>query len=289
MSTSVTRRGFSVKIFLPDGDPAGVKEISKSNWSGMGLLIPRALFAAVKKRAELKRPGVYVLVDDGDPGPMPTVYVGEGDPVLKRLETHGRNKDFWTHAVIFTSNDQSLNKAHVKQLESRLAEMARAAKRCALDNDNTPGSPSLSAADMAMVEGYLDDMRLCLTTLGFAFFEQPASGLTPSADVLIVSARGVEARGMPSSQGFVVYAGSHATKSLTDSFPAYWREMHEELIRQGVLRDVGAAYELSQDYTFPSPSAAASVMVGRNMNGRKEWKTEAGATLKSIQEAAGGA
>jgi hypothetical protein len=33
------------------------------------------------------------------------------------------------------------------------------------------------------------------------------------------------------------------------------------------LRDTGEFYELGQDYTFPSPSTAASVIVGRNRTG----------------------
>ena len=35
---------FSIKIFFPGGDPDGLRLIEKSNWSGTGLMIPRALF-----------------------------------------------------------------------------------------------------------------------------------------------------------------------------------------------------------------------------------------------------
>ena len=289
MSIANGRRGFSVRIFLPDGDPGGLKVIEKSNWTGMGLVIPRALFAEAKKRSELDRAGVYVLLGESGSSRLPIVYVGEGDPVRPRLEDHGRRKDFWTHAVIFTSKDQSLNKAHVQRLESRLVELAAAAKRCVLDNGNLPQPPSLTESDTAEIEGFLDDMRLCLPTLGYGFFEQPKGTPAPIGELLTVKARGIEARGTETPEGFVVRAGSRAAKQETDSIHAYLREIRSELLRQGVLRDVGAHYELTQDYTFASPSTAASVMVGRNMNGREEWKTAAGRTLKSIQEAAGGA
>ena len=52
---------------------------------------------------------------DGD---LPTVYIGEGDPVRPRLESHSANKDFWTWLVFFVSKDDSINKAHVKYLEA---------------------------------------------------------------------------------------------------------------------------------------------------------------------------
>src|SRR5690606_8232083 len=124
MTAGNGQRGFSVRVFLPDGDPAGVKVIEKSNWTGMGLVIPRSLFASARTRTELDRAGVYFLVGESERGLLPKVYVGEGDPVRPRLESHGRQKDFWTHAVAFTSKDQSLNKAHVQRLEARLVELA---------------------------------------------------------------------------------------------------------------------------------------------------------------------
>lgn len=31
---------FSVRIFLVDGDPSGIKTVEKTNWSGVGLMFP---------------------------------------------------------------------------------------------------------------------------------------------------------------------------------------------------------------------------------------------------------
>ena len=42
---------------------------------------------------------------------------------------------------------------------------------------------------------------------------------------------------------------------------------------------------MTQDYTFSSPSTASGVLLGRNSNGRVEWRDAAGATLKTLQEA----
>lgn len=286
--TGKAKRGYSVRIFLPNGDPAGVKVVEKSNWTGTGLVIPRSLFAEAKLRPELQRAGVYLLVGESGAGPLPKVYVGEGDPVRPRLEQHGRAKDFWTHVVVFTSKDQNLNKAHVQRLESRLVELAQAAKRCVLDNGNVPQAPSLSEAETAEVEGFLDDVRLCLPTLGYPFLEA-AQSLPTVTSQLVLRARGAEAFGAATPDGFVVRSGAKAAKTETDSMHAYLQEMRADLVKEGVLVDKGGFYELTQDYTFASPSTAAGVIVGRNMNGREAWKTGDGRTLKSLQEEAGGA
>jgi hypothetical protein len=278
------RRGFSVRVFLPGGDPDGIKVVEKSNWTGCGLVVPRALFSEAKARPELERAGVYVLIGQGEMIPLPKVYVGEGDPVRPRLEQHAKLKDFWTHAVVFTSKDQNLNKAHVQRLEARLVELARSVKRCVLDNSNIPQAPSLSEADTAEVEGFLADVLLCLPILGYGFFEStppPAFKAVP----LFLKARGIEARGFESPGGFVVQGGSKAAKEDTPSIHAYLKAIRAELVRQGVLIDRGTVYELAQDYTFSSPSTASGVLLGRSSNGRVEWQTTDGRSLKSLQDA----
>jgi hypothetical protein len=57
-------------------------------------------------------------------------------------------------------------------------------------------------------------------------------------------------------------------------------------MERGILVADTDTVKLSQDYTFDSPSAAAGVLLGRNVNGRTEWKDEEGRTLKQIQTSA---
>lgn len=50
----------------------------------------------------------------------------------------------------------------------------------------------------------------------------------------------------------------------------------------------GDRYRFSQDQVFGSPSTAAGVILGRTANGRIEWKTKDGKTLKDVQSMAAG-
>jgi hypothetical protein len=284
MSSPTKRRGFSVHVFLPNGDPDGVKVVEKDNWTGRGLVIPRVMFADTRGRDELGRTGVYLLVGSSEESTLPMVYIGEGDPVKARLDQHVKTKDFWTHAVVFTSKDQNLNKAHVQHLESRLVELAAAAKRTLLDNGNAPKPPSLSEADVAAVEGFLADLLLCLPLLGYSFFET-APAPPREAVGLSLSKKGVLANGYEAPAGFVVRSGSQAAgrDKLTPSLHQYLKELRDELLRQGVLAEDGARFHFTQDYIFASPSMAAGVVLGRNANGRIEWKNAQGRSLKELQ------
>jgi hypothetical protein len=276
--------GFSVRIFFPSGDPEGLRIVEKPNWTGQGLVFPRTLFNEARKREEIKRTGVYVLWGPGEGGQLPTVYVGEGDAVLSRLDQHAKQKDFWTHAAVFTSKDQNLNKAHTKYLEARLVALAAEAKRAVLENGNTPQLPSLSEADAADAEGFLADLLLCLPVIGVTLFEKAKASGAKTHD-LFLKAKGIQARGQESAEGFVVRAGSQAVKEEVASIHGYLSELRRVLVAQGVLADDGPVYRLTQDYVFNSPSTAAGILLGRSSNGRVEWKDANGRTLKEIQEA----
>ena len=132
--------GFSIRIFLAEGTPTGLKFVEKSNWSGHGFVCPRPRFSEVKARTEFQKAGVYVLVGPSESGELPLIYIGEADPIKDRLEIHHSKKNFWTTAYGFVSKDTNLNKAHIQYLEARLISLAKEANRCALENSNTPSS-----------------------------------------------------------------------------------------------------------------------------------------------------
>mgnify|MGYP003385955832 CR=1 FL=1 len=77
---------FSLRIFVADGDPDGLRIVDKSNWIGKALVFPRALLPQVKARPELAQTGVYLLLGPRPDGEGDMLYVGEGDPIRPRLE-----------------------------------------------------------------------------------------------------------------------------------------------------------------------------------------------------------
>lgn len=280
---------FSLRIFVADGDPDGLRIVDKSNWIGKALLFPRALLPQVKARPELAQTGVYLLLGPRPDGEGDMVYVGEGGPILPRLQEHQAKKDFWTRAIGFTTATAGqLNKAHVQFLESRLIALARAAKRMPLDNANQPAEPSLSEADRADMEVFLGHMLGMLPVLGVHAFEQaPKAPATKAGPVLTCKGKGVQATGYESSQGFVVREGSQAAATVTPSFAkmAGPSELRADLLKSGVLTAESDVLKFTQDYVFSAPSAASDIVLGGCTNGRLSWKDANGRTLKELQEA----
>jgi hypothetical protein len=282
---------FSLRIFVADGDPDGLRIVERFNASARAVVFPRALLPQVKARPELQQTGVYLLLGPRPDGEGDLLYVGEGDPILPRLQDHQSKKDFWTRAIGFVAVGGLLNKAHVQFLEARLIALARAAKRVPLDNGNFPGEPTLSEADRADMEVFLAHMLGMLPVLGVHAFESAPAVAAKASPVLSCKGKGVLASGYEASQGFVVKAGSQAVAESVPSMAQHVRGMYDirqELIANGVLALEGGFYRFTQDYAFSSPSTAAAVVLGRSANGRIEWKDAQGRTLKALQEAEAG-
>ena len=146
---------YTIRIFVPDGDPDSVRIIDRMNWTGLGITFPRDKWPSIKHRTEFTKTGVYVLVGYvSEEDELPTLYVGQGDGIRNRIEAHFQNKDFWDWGIAFLSTSSSgLNRAHITWLEYGLIDRANTANRSYLDNSNVPQEPSLSESEKADTQG----------------------------------------------------------------------------------------------------------------------------------------
>jgi hypothetical protein len=238
----------------------------------------------MRDRDEFKRAGVYVLVGPSESPDVPIVYIGEADPLRARLDQQHAQRDFWTVAYFFTSKDENLNKAHIEYLEYRLVTLAKDVKRSRLENSNLPGKPSLSPADQAEMDTFLDEMLLCFPTLGVSVFEKPEEKAA-SKTLLTFTRRGLTAQGYESDDGFVVVKGSQASSLVVKSMQPFAQSLRSELLRSGVLVEAPPNLLFAEDYEFSSPSTAAYVVAGASVNGRDYWRANDGRSLKELQEA----
>jgi hypothetical protein len=250
----------------------------------------------IKSREEFNQTGIYLLLGPREDADGDILYIGEGDPIRPRLDSHYAKKDFWTRAVFFVAGPGQLNKAHVQFLEARLVKQALAAKRVPLENSNYPAEPSLSEADRADMEVFLGNMLSMLPVLGIHAFELPDSKSSgarkdPLQILLKCKGKGVTASGYDTTQGFVVHANSWVVPlseeppSLAIHVPSV-HKMRREFLARSILKEEQGHLVFTQDYTFSSPSLAAAFVLGRSANGRTEWHDATGKTLKELQESA---
>lgn len=276
--------GKTIKIFLIDGDPNGRMSCELSNWTGKAYKIPRIKIKECTDRNDLMNTGVYLLFGKDEEG-KDLVYIGEAESILKRLNQHLNQKDFWNETIVFVSKDDNLNKAHIKYLENRLHDIAQSAKRYKIENSIVPTQSSISESDRAEMEEFIENIKMLVNTLGHKVFDEKREFKPKQKHEIfsIKAARGADGQGEPSSDGFVVLKGSKAAATIVNSMTSSFISLRQKLIDDGILVDKGEFYEFSDDYIFSSPSTAAVIVMGRNANGLTEWKQKDGKTLKDFE------
>ena len=276
--------GKTIKIFLIDGESNGRMSCELSNWTGKAYKIPRIKIKDCVDREDLNNTGVYLLFGKND-SDKDSVYIGEAEAILKRLNLHLTQKDFWNETIVFVSKDDNLNKAHIKYLESRLFEIATQAKRYNIENSVSPTQSSISESDKAEMEEFIENIKMLVNTLGHKLFDEKRE-IKPQQKqeyFYIKAARGAEGQGVQTSEGFVVFKDSKATFKTVNSLLENFVNLRNKLIEEKVLINKGEYYEFAEDYIFNSPSAAASIVMGRTANGFTEWKQKDGTTLKDYE------
>jgi hypothetical protein len=289
--------GKTIRLFLVDGTANSLITAELMNWTGHILVTSRSSLGQALGREEADRTGIYVLSGQDPERPSQTrIYIGEGDNVGARLRMHARdeNKDFWTKACVITSKDANLTKAHVRHLEHRLVQLALTANRASVANGNEPREKLLPEADLSDMEVFIANLQAILPAVGFDFFQvraNPAVLPTGSFDVRsepsnvtelrLTHRSGVEATAIEVGGDIIVQKGS-SVQPPTDYATNQYADLRDQLFKDGVID--GDEMRFTKDYKFSSPSAAAAVIIGRNANGRRNWKLPSGESLKDWQD-----
>ena len=169
-----------------------------------------------------------------------------------------------------------------------LYEIAHEVNRYELENSNCPPRPKISESDESEMEEFISNIRLLINTLGFKIFEElrksnQSQEEKEKSTFHIKAARGANASGQSTNEGFVVLKDSAVANSTVNSFPKNWIKLRDSLISEKIIIKSENQLLFAKDYLFTSPSAAAAIVMGRSANGLVEWKLEDGRILKSIE------
>lgn len=273
----------TIQIFLPDGNPRGIRIAAITSRTVQAIQIPRSSLHEAQARQEPHNVGVYFLFGESEESTKPVVYIGEAEDCYHRVKQHNQSKDFWNTAVVITSKIQSFTKAHIKYLEWYCYDQTKQTGRYRLENTSIPTKSYVPEPIIADLLDNFETMRVLLATLGFPIFEAVAEARARQT-LYYCQGRGAEGRGVYVEDGFLILAGSQAAKTLTKSAQASWiKNLREGLLADGILVTGDKTLTFAEDYLFKSPSGAAATLLGRHTNGWIAWKTQAGRTLDELE------
>jgi hypothetical protein len=280
----------TIQIFLPSGDPRGMRVAEITTRIVRVIEVPRSQLGDFLRMPEAQQVGVYFLMGELSEAGLPRTYIGQSGSVGKRLEQHHQNKDFWNRAFVVISLTNSLTQTHGLFLEWLAIAEATKAGRYGLENGNTGSQPYTPAPLQADCHEIHETAATLLATLGQPIFEPLTSAPTAKGIVELFYCKGSGADGVGeyTTEGFVVHKGSKGRAEIVPSIQGTSHErMRSQLITEGVLTEnagsAGSMLVFTRDHLFSSPSTAAMAVMGRSANGWVEWKTASGKTLDEVK------
>lgn len=268
-----------VTMILKNGTPTGIVQCNLDEWIGVSYKIPRNRLNEAKELKNIDNTGVYILFGVDEETGEDRAYIGEAEDIYKRLTQHNKTKDFWNDCLVFVSQNNSLNKAHIKFIENKLYSKAKEVERFIIENDTKPTKSSLDGADEIRAVKFYEKIILLTAVYGYHIFDKILTVQEVSEEeIYYINSIGLKATGTQTEEGFIVFKGSQSSeefkKASTQSLRNKWNELrNQKIVDNGIFL---------KDIIFSSPSTAAAMILGRNANGLREWKNKDGKSLKEI-------
>jgi hypothetical protein len=282
--------GKLIRLFLVDGDSDGIKTLEISNMTIYATCFPRSMFGNFKKRIEAEKPGVYLLYGVDYKTNDMNLYIGEGDPILDRINSHYKNsgKDFWNNAIVFTSKDGYLTKTQIQYIEAKLIVLAKKCDRVKLDNANIPNEPNISEVDISEVEVFLENILLLMETMGFDYFAPITSNSTSGTqeNIYVMTYKKASAQMVIENGKYILLKGSTLIREEAQAAKGPLRVFRKKLLDNNIISLSETDDQIlivNESIEFDSASSAASVVAGIGVNGLINWKLN-GSTIKEIEK-----
>ena len=277
----------TIQIFLPSGEPHGIRIAEITTRIVQVIEVPRSLLSSFLGMEQSSQVGVYFLIGEATEDGERLVYVGQTGDLRARLTAHNQKKDFWERALVLVSKTNSLTQTHALFLEWHALQQIRNAGRFADENSNSGSRPHTPAPLEAECFEVFETGSVLFSSLGCPLFDPVAKPKQNEEPVQVFSLRspsnGVEAKGLYTAEGFVVLAGSVGRADTAPSLGETNERWRQRLLDSGVMRpnDQGRLV-FPKDHLFKSPSGAAIALLGRTANGWREWKSPHGQTLHEL-------
>ncbi len=283
----MTQAPKTIQIFLPSGEPHGIRIAEITTRIVQVIEVPRSLLSSFLIMEQSSQVGVYFLIGEDTEDGERLVYVGQTGDLRTRLTAHNQKKDFWERALVLISKTNSLTQTHALFLEWHALQQIRSASRFADENGNSGSRPHTPAPLEAECFEVFETGSVLVSSLGYPLFDPVAKPKQREEPAEVFNLRspsnGVEAKGLYTAEGFVVLAGSIGRADTAPSLGETNERWRQRLLDAGVMRpnDQGGLV-FPKDHLFKSPSGAAIALLGRTANGWKEWKSPQGQTLHEL-------
>ena len=264
-----------ITIFQMEDIENSPKRIDISGLTMTIIYIPRQnIKDLLDKEDDFNRPGVYILKFDPDNDDYSEkIYIGEGEPLKTRINQHLKNPemDFKECVIITSTRENELTKSHIKNMESKLYDIAVEAKNSEIYNSNKPTKSSLSKADEDLVDDFIKQIKIILPLCGFNCFVATTTQVINNSEIYNIKINNITAEMIIEDNKYIVKKGSLANIKTAPKYSQIYKETRKKLLNNNDIVQENDVYVFKENIIFSSSSHAASVVLGYNVSGLETW------------------
>lgn len=269
----------AITYYYPDETaPSSLKVFQDRSSQIRGFFFTRDRLEDMAKVENAGNYAIYFLLgNDDDEHPIPTIYVGQSKNGAGRIIDHKYKKSFWSHCIMFVSDNNAFDTNAIDYMEYYFIQKVVSAGVYVVENkDERKKKPNVSIYDQPAYDQYIAQIEFLLQVEGVRL-ALPAKKITGKYYKL--KGKGPSAQAYFQDGLFYLDVGSIIRPVSGKSQPKelsnvlFNREKRIQLLlSEGKIApcEDDGYYKVLYPLSFRSPSMMAVFVLGYNANG---WKT----------------
>ena len=269
----------AITYYYPDESaPSSLKVFQDRSSQIRGFYFTRDRLEDIAKVENAGNYAIYFLLgNDDDEHPIPTIYVGQSKNGAGRIIDHKYKKTFWSHCIMFVSDNNAFDTNAIDYMEYYFIQKVISAGVYSVENkDERKKEPNVSIYDKPTYDQYITQIEFLLQIEGVRL-TLPAKKITGKYYKL--KGKGPSAQAYFQDGLFYLDVGSiirpvsgkSQTKELSNVLLNREKRI-QLLLSEGKIApcEDDGYYKVLYPLSFRSPSMMAVFVLGYNANG---WKT----------------
>ena len=270
----------AITYYYPDESaPSSLKVFQDRSSQIRGFYFTRDRLDDIAKVENAGNYAIYFLLgNDDDEHPIPTIYVGQSKNGAGRIIDHKYKKTFWSHCIMFVSDNNAFDTNAIDYMEYYFIQKVISAGVYSVENkDERKKEPNVSIYDKPTYDQYITQIEFLLQIEGVRL-TLPAKKI--AGKYYKLKTKGPLAQAYFQDGLFYLEVGSIIRPAAAKS---QLKEVQAALLRRDKLiksllveKKIRAcadsdSYEVIYPLSFKSPSTMALFVLGRNANGWTEF------------------
>lgn len=269
----------AITYYYPDESaPSSLKVFQDRSSQIRGIYFTRDRLEDIAKVENAGNYAIYFLLgNDDDEHPIPTIYVGQSKNGAGRIIDHKYKKTFWSHCIMFVSDNNAFDTNAIDYMEYYFIQKVISAGVYSVENkDERKKEPNVSIYDKPTYDQYItqiefllqiEGVRLTLPTKKIAGKYYKLRGKGPSAQAYFQDGE------FYLEVGSIIRPSATKAESMKSAIDRREEQIGLLLAEKKIApsKDDGRYYEVLYPLSFKSPSTMAFFVLGRSANGWTEF------------------